>query len=223
MSAQHKHGRPSPPSRPLHCHCGAALAPSDRWVFCSCRLFADVLCIDGGASPGANRLRAGNCIVGGTPAGDQPAIASSGAAVLPDLAVGSDVHDLDLMLVCAAAIPPSSTTSNLRVASQARAQRRRDGGVSGGPSSSRRPAFCPGAAAPCIGDVPAFQEAFPTRNLPVRYSKSRGPHHLFGGVAGLDMMTALIGAITAPILPRRSATGFCTPTCAKASGRSAWI
>jgi len=63
------------------------------------------------ASP-VEPLRAANQLAGKTlyrwwnaAPGDKPAVASNGAAVLPDLEFGSDAESLDLMIVCAGGNP----------------------------------------------------------------------------------------------------------------------
>jgi transcriptional regulator GlxA family with amidase domain len=148
-------------------------------------------------------LRAANRLVGrelyrwwhATP-GDQPAIASSGAAVLPDLAVGSDVHDLDLMLVCAGGNPAEfndkQTFAWLRKLAHRGAVM---GGVSGGPFILAKAGLLSGRRCTVHWEhVPAFQEAFPDTELTRSLFEVAGDRiTCSGGVAGLDMMTALIG------------------------------
>jgi transcriptional regulator GlxA family with amidase domain len=147
-------------------------------------------------------LRAANRLAGkelyrwwhATP-GNQPAIASSGAAVLPDFTFGADVKELDLLLVCAGGNPAAfndrPTFAWLRKLAR---QGVIIGGVSGGPFLLARAGLLAGRRCTVHWEhMPAFQEAFPdaklTRSLFVldgdRFTCS-------GGVAGLDMMTALI-------------------------------
>src|ERR1700722_11452229 len=86
-------------------------------------------------------LRAANVLTGknvyrwwhATP-GNQPAIASSGAAVLPDFTFGADPDELDILLVCAGGNP--ATFNDRHSFAWLRRLARRGvviGGVSGGP------------------------------------------------------------------------------------------
>jgi transcriptional regulator GlxA family with amidase domain len=148
-------------------------------------------------------LRAANRLVGrelyrwrhATP-GDQPAIASSGAAILPDLAVGSEVHDLDLLLVCAGGNP--AEFDDKQTFAWLRKLARRGaviGGVSGGPFILARAGLLSGRRCTVHWEhAPAFEEAFPDAHLTRSLFELTGDRiTCSGGVAGLDMMTALIG------------------------------
>jgi transcriptional regulator GlxA family with amidase domain len=127
--------------------------------------------------------------------GDQPAIASSGAAVLPDFELGANVGDLDLMLVCAGGNP--ATFSDRRTFAWLRKLARQGvaiGGVSAGPFIVARAGLLAGRRCTVHWEhLPAFQEAFPdvelTRSL---FEIDRDRITCSGGVAGLDMMVALI-------------------------------
>ncbi len=126
---------------------------------------------------------------------DKPAIASSGAAIFPDFKLGSDVGRLDLLLICAGGNPASfhdhaSFTWLRKLARQGVVL----GGISGGPFILARAGLLAGRRCTVHWEhLPAFQESFPDINL------SRSLFELdddritcSGGVAGLDMMVALI-------------------------------
>lgn len=147
-------------------------------------------------------LRAANQLAGKTlykwwnaaPA-DKPALASNGAAVLPDFKFGADVGALDLMLVCAGGNP--ATFNDRRTFSWLKKLAARDitiGGVSGGPFILAKAGLLSGRRCTVHWEhLPAFQEAFPdvklTRSL-FEFDGNRAT--CSGGVAGLDMMVALI-------------------------------
>jgi transcriptional regulator GlxA family with amidase domain len=127
--------------------------------------------------------------------GDAPAMASNGAAVLPDFSIGAAANPLDLMIVCAGGNPASfrdrKTLSWLR-----RLARRGTimGGISGGPFILARAGLLDGRRCTLHWEhLPAFQEAFPhiepTRSL---FEIDTDRITCSGGVAGLDMMIALI-------------------------------
>jgi transcriptional regulator GlxA family with amidase domain len=128
--------------------------------------------------------------------GDQPAIASSGAAVLPDFTIGSEVHDLDLLLVCAGGNPAEfndkQTFAWLRKLAR---QGVVIGGVSAGPFILAKAGLLSGRRCTVHWEhMPAFQEAFPDVALTRSLFELAGDRiTCSGGVAGLDMMTALIG------------------------------
>jgi transcriptional regulator GlxA family with amidase domain len=127
--------------------------------------------------------------------GDQPAIASSGASVLPDHTLGSDVDQLDLLLVCAGGNPaafhdrPTFTWLH-KLARHGVII----GGVSGGPFIIAKAGLLAGRRCTVHWEhMPAFQETFPdvavTRSL---FELDGDRITCSGGVAGLDMMVALI-------------------------------
>lgn len=147
-------------------------------------------------------LRAANQIAGKslyrwshvTPGG-VPAAASNGAAVLPDLTFSSDGADLDLVLVCAGGNPARfndrSTFAWLRrLARHGVAV----GGLSGGPFVLARAGLLAGRRCTLHWDhIPAFREAFPTANVTGSLFELDGDRiTCAGGIAGLDMMVALI-------------------------------
>lgn len=127
--------------------------------------------------------------------GDEPAMSSSGATILPDLPFGTDARGLDLLLVCAGGNP--TTYRDKRTFAWFRQLARRGvaiGGVSGGPFILARAGLLAGRRCTVHWDhVPAFQEAFPDLTLTRSLFELDGDRiTCSGGVAGLDMMTALI-------------------------------
>jgi len=147
-------------------------------------------------------LRAANLLTGrglyrwwhATP-GDQPAIASSGAAVLPDFTFGADADDLDLVLVCAGGNP--AVFNDRQTLAWLRRLARRGvaiGGVSAGPYILAKAGLLDGRRCTVHWEhMPAFQEAFPGAKLTRSLFELDGDRiTCSGGVAGLDMMTALI-------------------------------
>jgi transcriptional regulator GlxA family with amidase domain len=147
-------------------------------------------------------LRAANQLAGRTlyrwwhaAPGDKPAIASNGAAVLPDFEFGSDGAALDLMLVCAGGNP--ATFNDRATFAWLRKLARQGviiGGVSGGPFILARAGLLKGRRCTVHWEhVPAFQEAFPEVQLTRSLFELDGDRiTCSGGVAGLDMMVALI-------------------------------
>jgi transcriptional regulator GlxA family with amidase domain len=127
--------------------------------------------------------------------GDEPVAASCGAAVIPDLPFGTDARELDLLLVCAGGNP--STYRDKQTFAWLRKLARQGtliGGISGGPFILARAGLLTGRRCTVHWEhVPAFQEAFPelklTRSL---YELDSDRITCSGGVACLDMMTALI-------------------------------
>lgn len=126
---------------------------------------------------------------------DEPALASNGAAVLPNFPFGSDESLPDVMLVCAGGNPASfhdkATFSWLRRAARKGVT---IGGVSGGPFILARAGLLDGRRCTLHwGHMPAFEEAFPdielTRSL-FEFDDRRIT--CSGGVAALDMMVAII-------------------------------
>jgi transcriptional regulator GlxA family with amidase domain len=147
-------------------------------------------------------LRAANQLAGKklyswwhTAPGDKPAIASNGAAVLPDFRFGSDVGSLDLMLVCAGGNP--ATFRDRRTFAWLRRLAGRGvtiGGISGGPFILAKAGLLAGRRCTVHWEhMPALQEAFPgimlTRSL---FELDGDRITCSGGVAALDMMVALI-------------------------------
>jgi transcriptional regulator GlxA family with amidase domain len=127
--------------------------------------------------------------------GDAPAIASNGAAVLPDFPFGAEAEDLDLLLVCAGGNP--ATFNDPATFAWLRRLARRDviiGGISGGPFILARAGLLNGRACTIHWEHgPAFEETFPnvelTRSL---FQLEDKRVTCSGGIAGLDMMIALI-------------------------------
>jgi transcriptional regulator GlxA family with amidase domain len=127
--------------------------------------------------------------------GNQPAIASSGAAVLPDFTFGAEVGDLDLLLVCAGGNP--ATFNDKGTFAWLRRLARQGvviGGVSAGPFILAKAGLLTGRRCTVHWDhMPAFEEAFPDVKLTRSLFEIDGDRiTCSGGVAGLDMMTALI-------------------------------
>jgi transcriptional regulator GlxA family with amidase domain len=127
--------------------------------------------------------------------GDTPAVASNGAAVLPDYKFGSDVQPLDLVIVCAGGNP--STFNDRRTFAWLRKLAARGvliGGVSGGPVILAKAGLLNGRRCTVHWEhAPALQEAFPNIALTRSLFEIDGDRiTCSGGVAGLDMMVALI-------------------------------
>jgi transcriptional regulator GlxA family with amidase domain len=127
--------------------------------------------------------------------GDKPAAASSGVAVLPDLAVGSEAAGLDLMMVCAggnpAAFKDRKTLAWLRRLARSGMS---IGGISGGPVIVARAGLLTGRRCTVHWEhVPAFEEEFPDVTLTRSLFEIDGDRiTCSGGIAALDMMVALI-------------------------------
>lgn len=126
---------------------------------------------------------------------NQPAIASSGTAVLPDFTFGAEVGQLDFLLVCAGGNP--AAYGDKRTFAWLRKLARRSvviGGISGGPFIVAKAGLLAGRRCTVHWDhMPAFQEAFPDVKLTRSLFELDGDRiTCSGGVAGLDMMTALI-------------------------------
>jgi transcriptional regulator GlxA family with amidase domain len=127
--------------------------------------------------------------------GNQPALASSGTGIVPDLAVGAEAAELDLLLVCAggnaAAFNDRSTHAWLRKLAR---QQVVIGAVSGGPFVLAKAGLLAGRRCTVHWEhMPAFQEAFPDVKLTRSLFELDGDRiTCSGGIAGLDMMTALI-------------------------------
>jgi transcriptional regulator GlxA family with amidase domain len=150
----------------------------------------------------AEPLRAANQLAGKTlyrwwnaVPGDQPAIASNGAAVLPDFKFGSDPNELDLMIVCAGGNP--ATFHDRRTFAWMRRLAARGvilGGISGGPFLLAKAGLLAGRRCTVHWEhLPAIQEAFPNIELTRSLFEIDGDRiTCSGGVAGLDLMVALI-------------------------------
>jgi transcriptional regulator GlxA family with amidase domain len=126
---------------------------------------------------------------------DKPAVASNGAAVLPDFKVGADVGPLDLMMVCAGGNP--ATFNDRRTLAWLKKLAARGitmGGISGGPVILAKAGLLAGRRCTVHWEhLPALQEAFP--DLELTRSLFEFDHDRItcsGGVAGIDMMVALI-------------------------------
>lgn len=126
---------------------------------------------------------------------DKPAIASNGAAVLPDFRCGGDVGRLDLMLVCAGGNP--ATFNDRRTFTWLRKLAQRGvalGGISGGPFILAKAGLLHGRRCTIHWEhAPAMQEAFPDIDITRSLFELDGDRvTCSGGVAALDMMVALI-------------------------------
>jgi transcriptional regulator GlxA family with amidase domain len=127
--------------------------------------------------------------------GNTPAVASCGIAVSPDFTVGADAEDLDLLLVCAGGNPATfkdrTTLAWLRKLAR---QGITIGGVSGGPFVMARAGLLTRRRCTVHWDyMPAFQESFPEAELTRSLFVIDGDRiTCSGGVAGLDLMVALI-------------------------------
>lgn len=147
-------------------------------------------------------LRAANQLAGKTlyrwwhaaPA-DQPAIASNGAAIVPDFFIGAEARTPDLILVCAGGNP--ATFNDRRTLNWLRRLASRGviiGGISGGPVILAKAGLLDGRRCTVHWEhLAALQEAFPnitfTRSL---FELDDDRITCSGGVAGLDMMAAII-------------------------------
>lgn len=127
--------------------------------------------------------------------GDKPAIASNGAAVLPNFKFGGDAGELDLMIVCAGGNP--ATFNDRHTSSWLRKLAARGviiGGISGGPFILAKAGLLDGRRCTVHWEhMPALREAFPTVKLTRSLFEIDGDRiTCSGGVADLDMMVALI-------------------------------
>ncbi|HEY6484528.1 MAG TPA: GlxA family transcriptional regulator [Steroidobacteraceae bacterium] len=126
---------------------------------------------------------------------DQPAVASSGTAVLPDFPLRGDLGALDLLLVCAAGNP--AVFHDRRTFAWLRSVARRGvviGGVSGGPFIMARAGLLSGRRCTVHWEhLPALQEQYPQLRLTRTLFEVDGDRiTCSGGIAGLDMMIARI-------------------------------
>lgn len=127
--------------------------------------------------------------------GDKPAIASNGAAVLPDFPFGAEDDPPDLLLVCAGGNP--SLFKDKRAFAWLRRLAARGviiGGVSGGPVILARAGLLHGRRATVHWEhAPAMREEFPDVRLAQSLFELDGDRFTCsGGVAALDMMIAII-------------------------------
>jgi transcriptional regulator GlxA family with amidase domain len=147
-------------------------------------------------------LRAANQLAGKTlyrwcnaTPGDKPAMASSGAAVLPDLAFGSDAASIDLMIVCAGGNP--ATFKDKKTFAWLRRLARSGisiGGISAGPVIIARAGLLTGRRCTVHWEhAPAFEEEFPDVELTRSLFELDGNRlTCSGGIAALDMIAALV-------------------------------
>lgn len=127
--------------------------------------------------------------------GDKPALASNGAAVVPNFKFGSAPSDLDLIIVCAGGNP--ATFNDRRTFSWLKKLASRGvilGGISGGPFILAKAGLLDGRRCTVHWEhAAAMHEAFPrvtlTRSL---FEIEADRITCSGGVAGLDLMVALI-------------------------------
>lgn len=124
-----------------------------------------------------------------------PAMSSNGAAIVPDLALGPDTDRPDMLLVCAGG-HPASFNDQATLAWLRRLARHGViiGGISGGPIIIARAGLLEGRRCTLHWEhVPAFQETFPDIELTRSLFELDGDRvTCSGGIAGLDMMVALI-------------------------------
>lgn len=126
---------------------------------------------------------------------DKPVLASNGAAVVPDFKFGAEVGSLDMMLVCAGGNP--ATFNDRRTFAWLKKLAARDitlGGISGGPFILAKAGLLAGRRCTVHWEhLPALQEAYPDVQLTRSLFEFDGDRvTCSGGVAGLDMMVALI-------------------------------
>lgn len=128
-------------------------------------------------------------------AGDQPVLASNGAAIVPDFKFGADAHALDLLLVCAGGNP--ALFNDRRTFAWLRKLAGRGviiGGISGGPVILAKADLLSGRRCAVHWEhMPALHEGFPDVVLTQSLFEIDGDRiTCSGGVAGLDMMVAII-------------------------------
>jgi transcriptional regulator GlxA family with amidase domain len=127
--------------------------------------------------------------------GDKPAIASNGAAILPDFDFGADAERLDLLLVCAGGNP--AAFNDRRTFAWLRKLAARGvimGGISGGPVILAKAGLLRGRRCTVHWEyAPALLDAFADIKLTRTLFELDGDRiTCSGGVAGLDMMVAII-------------------------------
>jgi transcriptional regulator GlxA family with amidase domain len=127
--------------------------------------------------------------------GNQPAIASNGAAVLPDRPLESEPDAVDIVLVCAGGNP--ATFDDAPTFNWLRRLARRGvtmGGISGGPYLLARAGLLNGRRCTIHWEhAPAFAETFPQVELcRSLFEVDRARITCSGGIAALDMMIAMI-------------------------------
>jgi transcriptional regulator GlxA family with amidase domain len=128
--------------------------------------------------------------------GGRPVLASSGLAIAADNTVGDDIQ-FDMILVCAGGNP--ALHRNPRTFSFLRKLSRRGvriGGVSGGPYLLARAGLLDGYRCTIHWEhMAAFREEFPQLDMSrALYEIDRGRLTCAGGIAGFDMMRAIIAA-----------------------------
>jgi transcriptional regulator GlxA family with amidase domain len=123
------------------------------------------------------------------------ALASNGAAVLPNASFGTEVTEFDLVLVCAGGNPAkfndrSSFAWLRKLARYGVAV----GGISGGPFVIAKAGLLAGHRCTLHWEhIPAFREAFPNVEVTGSLFELDGDRiTCAGGIAALDMMVALI-------------------------------
>ncbi len=126
----------------------------------------------------------------------RPVEASSGLAIAADTSFGDD-FDFEMILVCAGGNP--ALHRNARTLSWLRKLARRGvriGGLSGGPYILARAGLLDGFRCTIHWEhLAAFQEEFPRLNIQrTLYEIDRGRLTCAGGIAGFDMMRAIIAA-----------------------------
>jgi transcriptional regulator GlxA family with amidase domain len=127
--------------------------------------------------------------------GDKPAAASNGAAVVPDFKFGSEVGSPDLLMVCAGGNP--ATFNDRRTFAWFKKLDARGvimGGTSGGPVILAKAGLLDGRRCTVHWEhLPALKEAHPKVVLTRSLFEIDGNRITWsGGVAGLDMIVAII-------------------------------
>jgi transcriptional regulator GlxA family with amidase domain len=127
--------------------------------------------------------------------GDKPALASNGAAVVPDFRFGSSIAPPDFFFVCAGGNP--ATFKDRRTFAWLRKMAGLGvviGGISGGPFILARAGLLTRRRCTVHWEhVPSMHEEFPETDLTHSlFEFDRDRITCSGGVAGLDMMVALI-------------------------------
>lgn len=126
---------------------------------------------------------------------DQPALASNGAMIQPDLKLGADAGRLDVLFVCASGNPATFNDRKTFTWLRKLARRRIPlGGISGGAFVLAKAGLLAGRRCTIHWEhMAAFEESFPDVTLTRSLFEIDGDRiTCSGGVAGLDMMIALI-------------------------------